>query len=135
MMAYLQRALACAAALRNGSKRPRDLRGLAPDAAAILLRNFYGWFEREARGVYRLSAAGEAALLRWTAFETSAALDSSCPPSARSGRYVTPLRARATDPRRAWLRPWGSHIDQGTMTQQARQPPLREGRDRSEGSM
>jgi hypothetical protein len=65
MTAYRQRALACAAALRAGPRRPRDLREVAPDAAAILLRNVYGWFEREARGVYRLSPAGTAALLRW----------------------------------------------------------------------
>ena len=31
----------------------------------FLLRNVYGWFERTERGVYRLTALGEAALLRW----------------------------------------------------------------------
>ena len=67
MTAYRQRALSCAAALRQGPRRPRDLREAAPDAAAILLRNVYGWFEREGRGVYRLTPAGAAALLRWAA--------------------------------------------------------------------
>jgi hypothetical protein len=62
MTAYRQRALACAAMLREGARRPRDLRAIAPDAAAILLRNVYGWFEREARGLYRLSPVGEAGL-------------------------------------------------------------------------
>ena len=38
---------------------------MAPDAGTILLRNVYGWFERTRRGEYRLTAAGEAALLRW----------------------------------------------------------------------
>lgn len=35
-------------------------------AADILLRNVYGWFERERRGVYRLTPAGAAALSRWS---------------------------------------------------------------------
>jgi hypothetical protein len=65
MTAYRQQALACAALLRTGPRRPRELRGVAPDAAKILLRNVYGWFERTGRGVYRLTADGEAALLRW----------------------------------------------------------------------
>ena len=62
MTAYRQRALACAAAMRDGAKRPRDLKPLADDAGAILLRNVYGWFERVDKGVYRLTAAGEAAV-------------------------------------------------------------------------
>jgi hypothetical protein len=65
MTAYRQRALACAAQLRTGPSRPRDLRSAAPDSGAILLDNVYGWFERTGRGVYRLSSLGEAALQRW----------------------------------------------------------------------
>jgi len=65
MTAYRQRALACAALLRAGPGRPRDLRAVAPDAGAILLANVYGWFERTERGVYRLTSLGEAALQRW----------------------------------------------------------------------
>jgi hypothetical protein len=65
MTAYRQRALACAAGLRAGHGRPRDLRGAAPDAGHILRRNVYGWFERTAPGRYRLTALGEAALQRW----------------------------------------------------------------------
>jgi hypothetical protein len=64
MTAYRQRALTCAALLRAGARRPRDLRAEAPDAGAILLRNVYGWFERTGRGEYRLTGAGEAALRR-----------------------------------------------------------------------
>lgn len=60
--AYRQRALACAQAIGEGSARPRDLRHLAEDAGAILLRNVYGWFDRVRPGHYRLSAAGTAAL-------------------------------------------------------------------------
>lgn len=65
MTAYRQQALACAAALRAGPGRPRELRAVAPEAGPILLRNVYGWFERVDRGVYRLTAEGEAALRRW----------------------------------------------------------------------
>jgi hypothetical protein len=62
MTAYRQRALACAAMLRAGPGRPRDLRAVAPDAGQILLRNVCGWFERIERGVYRLTELGETAL-------------------------------------------------------------------------
>ena len=65
MTAYRQQALACAALLRMGPLRPRELRMVAPDAGGILLRNIYGWFERKRRGVYQLTASGEAALRRW----------------------------------------------------------------------
>lgn len=67
MTAYRQRALACAAGLRAGRGRPRDLRAAIPDAGRILLRNVYGWFERTAPGRYRLTPRGEAALQRWPA--------------------------------------------------------------------
>jgi hypothetical protein len=65
MTAYRQQALACAAVLRAAPGRPHELRAVAPDAGQILLRNVYGWFERVQRGVYRLTALGEAALQRW----------------------------------------------------------------------
>jgi hypothetical protein len=75
MTAYRQRALACAAMLRAGPGRPRDLRSVASDAGQILLRNVYGWFERAERGVYRLTELGEAALQRWPVMTTAAAAD------------------------------------------------------------
>jgi hypothetical protein len=65
MTAYRQQSLACAAALRDGPLRPRDLRVSAPDAGKILLSNVYGWFERIEKGVYALTDAGNAALQRW----------------------------------------------------------------------
>jgi hypothetical protein len=65
MTAYRQQALACAALLKVGPGRPKELRAVAPDAGSILLRNVYGWFERTGRGVYQLTSAGEAALERW----------------------------------------------------------------------
>jgi len=61
MTAYRQRALACAAAMREGPQRPRDLKPLADDAPRILLTNVYGWFQRLERGLYGLSEAGKEA--------------------------------------------------------------------------
>jgi hypothetical protein len=65
MTAYRQQALACAAALRAGPARPRELKPALPDAPKILLRNVYGWFVRVERGLYALSDGGRAALTRW----------------------------------------------------------------------
>ena len=65
MTAYRQRALACAAALAQGPRRPRDLRVDIPDAPNILRGNVYGWFIPVERGVYTLAESGRAALLRW----------------------------------------------------------------------
>jgi len=65
MTAYRQRALACAAMLGNGPRRTKELRPAVPDAAKILLHNVYGWFARTGRGVYDLTDAGRAALVRW----------------------------------------------------------------------
>ena len=67
MTAYRQEALLCAARLRDGPLRPRDLRPDAPRATAILRRNVYGWFERVRHGTYALTPAGQEALQRWIA--------------------------------------------------------------------
>ncbi|HEY7083704.1 MAG TPA: DUF2161 family putative PD-(D/E)XK-type phosphodiesterase [Hyphomicrobiaceae bacterium] len=72
MTAYRQQALACAVELARGPARPRDLKPSLPDAPAILLRNVYGWFVRVERGVYGLSEAGKAALVRWSSHVASA---------------------------------------------------------------
>lgn len=58
MTAYRQRALACAVLLRGGPGSVRYLAEEVPGAGRIVLRNVYGWFERERRGVYRLTDAG-----------------------------------------------------------------------------
>jgi len=63
--AYRQEALACAAGLLAGPRRPRDLVPVAPRAGAILQRDVYGWFTRVERGVYSVNATGQAALARW----------------------------------------------------------------------
>jgi hypothetical protein len=65
MTAYRQRALACAAMLGSGPRPTKELRPAVPDAAKILLHNVYGWFARTGRGVYDLTDAGRAALVRW----------------------------------------------------------------------
>lgn len=65
MTAYRQQALACAAALKAGPLRPRDLKAITPSAATILRGNVYGWFERIDHGVYGLTATGAEALIRW----------------------------------------------------------------------
>ena len=63
--AYREAAVRVAAALAEiGPGSPAQLRalGTGPRTLAILSDNVYGWFERVARGVYRVSAAGRAAL-------------------------------------------------------------------------
>ncbi len=65
MTAYRQQALLCASALNHGVERPRDIRRRVPNAGRILMDNVYGWFERQGKGFYRLSAAGAEALKRW----------------------------------------------------------------------
>ncbi|MBX3532562.1 MAG: hypothetical protein KF849_18335 [Rhizobiaceae bacterium] len=66
MTAYRQEALACAGALAAGPLRPRDLKPHSGRAQGILADNHYGWFVREARGLYGLTDAGRAALLQWS---------------------------------------------------------------------
>ncbi|MCQ4628912.1 hypothetical protein GB927_002615 [Shinella sp. CPCC 100929] len=62
MTAYRQQALACAAAMADGPQRPRDLRLIVATAGQILLKNYYGWFEKVDKGVYRLTDAGALAV-------------------------------------------------------------------------
>jgi hypothetical protein len=77
MTAYRQQALACAAALTHGPRRPRDLRPEIPDAPKILLHNVYGWFARVERGIYAWTDAGEEALRRWPQPEAPSGYSSS----------------------------------------------------------
>jgi hypothetical protein len=65
MTAYRQQALACAAAMSEAPRRPRDLKVDLPDAPKILQSNVYGWFERVERGLYGLTEGGRAALVTW----------------------------------------------------------------------
>ncbi|MBL8675106.1 MAG: hypothetical protein JNL07_09480 [Rhodospirillales bacterium] len=77
MTAYRQEALRCAGLLAaRGPSRVRDIRAAAaaPNAAAILQRDVYGWFERTGHGIYALTPAGAAALERfgWSATDGAA---------------------------------------------------------------
>ena len=59
--AYRENAIRIAACLSAlGPCTPRQLRalGAGPKTLAILYRNVYGWFERQDRGLYALSARG-----------------------------------------------------------------------------
>ena len=65
MTAYRENALQIACGLELwGPTSPARLRerGTGPKTAALLRKNFYGWFERLGRGLYGLSEAGTAAL-------------------------------------------------------------------------
>jgi hypothetical protein len=63
MTAYKQKAFHIACYLeRYGPLSPSELRGLGSDnqkTAAILQKNYYGWFERVGRGVYQITPAGK----------------------------------------------------------------------------
>lgn len=75
--AYREDALRCARALaESGALKLRELRTAAgvADAAPILQRNVYGWFERVARGTYALTEAGHTGLARFSEAATSLAL-------------------------------------------------------------
>jgi hypothetical protein len=64
--AYRQEALRCAALLHaNGPMTVAALRQDAPNAAKILQRDYYGWFQRVERGTYTLSPAGTQGLARF----------------------------------------------------------------------
>jgi hypothetical protein len=70
MTAYRQVAIRCAGLLAE--KGPMKLSALrteadAPNAAAIMRDDFYGWFERVERGVYRLTPAGRRGLVAYAA--------------------------------------------------------------------
>ncbi len=94
MTAYRQVALECAAAMRDGPKRPRELRVITPDAGAILYRNVYGWFERVQAGVYRLSPAGMEALATWLPEPAAVPLESKPTRGRRKNGVPRPHRRR-----------------------------------------
>lgn len=63
MTAYRQDCITCATALLDGPKSPKQLKALVDRAPAILTRNVYGWFVRESRGIYGLTALGRTAVM------------------------------------------------------------------------
>lgn len=67
--AYREKALAVAIMLkRHGSLSPKQLRDLTGNqkAAEQLQKNYYRWFERTARGIYRLTPLGERELEQYS---------------------------------------------------------------------
>lgn len=63
--AYRKEALRIAQCLaKHGPLSPRELRrlGCIPLTGSILLKNYYGWFDRIERGVYQLNEKGKKAL-------------------------------------------------------------------------
>jgi len=68
MTAYRQRALAIGQFLQENGPTKASIvsRNLQePKARNIMYRNVYGWFEREAPGVYRLSPRGKREITSW----------------------------------------------------------------------
>lgn len=63
MTAYRQDCITCATSLLAGPQSPKQLKALVDRAPAILQRNVYGWFVRESRGIYGLTALGRTAML------------------------------------------------------------------------
>lgn len=71
MTAYKEKAIHIACCLeRFGQLKPRDLRLLGTDpkkTGDILLKNYYGWFDRLGNGFYSLNADGQKALSEYKA--------------------------------------------------------------------
>ncbi|WP_025678554.1 DUF2161 family putative PD-(D/E)XK-type phosphodiesterase [Paenibacillus massiliensis] len=90
--AYREKALRVAsilASLKEASPAQIARAGAAADAASVLQKNYYGWFERVARGKYVLTAAGQGALEEYAAvLEAQIALSASCAAEAPTP-YVT----------------------------------------------
>jgi hypothetical protein len=67
--AYREAAIYIACLLEScGPLSPRQLRalGTSPKTHSILYSDFYGWFERVARGVYALRPQGQAELRQYS---------------------------------------------------------------------
>lgn len=67
--AYREKAIQCAIALHcHGPSSPRQVRDWTncPTAGAVLRSNYYGWFARVSKGVYKLTSAGAAAFQEHT---------------------------------------------------------------------
>lgn len=67
---YREEALRIARHLKvHGTASPKQIRDAlgSPGVSGILQKNFYGWYERVQRGIYRLTAKGETALQQYAA--------------------------------------------------------------------
>ncbi|TQR45028.1 DUF2161 family putative PD-(D/E)XK-type phosphodiesterase [Paenibacillus popilliae] len=65
--AYREKALRVANVLQEGPLRAAIVRSRAGvgDAASILQKNYYGWFERQGRGIYALTSEGTVAIAQY----------------------------------------------------------------------
>ncbi|MBD3917549.1 hypothetical protein H8B09_02185 [Paenibacillus sp. PR3] len=84
MTAYREKCLRMADVLRHGPASPATLARMTSNSKAgdMLRTNYYGWFERAERGIYRLTAQGTAALTEhaeviagWPVQETAVTAD------------------------------------------------------------
>lgn len=62
MTVYRQDCITCAKTMLAGPTTPKHLKILVDRAPSILRRNVYGWFKKEARGIYGLTEKGRAAV-------------------------------------------------------------------------
>lgn len=65
MTAYKEKVLQIACYLyKNGPMKPKELKALGTDAKtySMLYKDYYGWFEKESKGIYKLHPNGEKAL-------------------------------------------------------------------------
>ncbi|MEF2247051.1 DUF2161 family putative PD-(D/E)XK-type phosphodiesterase [Paenibacillus sp. IITD108] len=66
--AYREKSLRCAYVIHKlGTAAPRQVAAITknPRSGLLLQNNYYGWFERVERGIYKLRPEGEAALIEY----------------------------------------------------------------------
>ncbi|MBM3599608.1 MAG: hypothetical protein FJX35_15465 [Alphaproteobacteria bacterium] len=86
MTAYRQEALRCALLIRQtGTATTKVLResGVVPNATKILQADYYGWFERVARGCYRITEKAGTDIQR---YEAAGTLPVIFPPLPKAGQ-------------------------------------------------
>ncbi|MNW36461.1 hypothetical protein D3C74_134740 [compost metagenome] len=96
--AYREKALRVASILasqKEASPAQIARAGAVADAASVLQKNYYGWFERIARGKYVLTTTGQDALEEYAAvLEAHVSLSASCAAEATTP-YVTASNERS----------------------------------------
>ncbi|GFN31615.1 DUF2161 family putative PD-(D/E)XK-type phosphodiesterase [Paenibacillus xylaniclasticus] len=106
MTAYREKCLRMAHALRHGPASPATIarQTAVPKAGEMLRTNYYRWFERVERGIYRLTPVGHAALAehadiiaRWPKAENSGVLGTDAVESADSADAIDVVDAAGTE--------------------------------------
>jgi hypothetical protein len=107
MTAYREKCLRMADILKHGPASPAALaRQTSNSKAGEMLRiNYYGWFERAERGIYRLTAKGTAALTEhaeviagWPVQEAAVSVDVSVEVSTSDYAVQPKKRSRKKKP-------------------------------------